>query len=621
MNKIVLMCLWFGNVPEYFKYHYETAISNSNVDFLFITDQDIVFDRKNKNYNFLKIDINILTKLIKDKIGIDYLFTNNRNICQLKCALGDIFRDEIIGYDYFGIYDIDTLLGDFNKFIIPYIYDYDIISFGVREYHDRVSGPLMIIRNIEKYVKLYRNKLTDFVYKLYNYDIDSFDETEFNSIIINDNSIRFKILYDVCNFSVEKCYPQYESYWSGGKLYINDQEKLLNHFIDKDNISFYKIGNTITSFYKKHLIEDFYWVTYFSENYEKIGLVLLESIYKFSCRKCIVYTVNYTSMSSYQKNEQFIFRRIDIDIDTNNHENKFILINNYKPNILLDSLNYMANSNFIYIDADSYINVNADNLRNYIKYITNYPLYNSHVHDWLLANDVTPDREWINPLQILSDVCKINIVIFPRRKANLMIFNINCKWFFEEQIQVYTEHKNKTIGIFRLQDEDCGNLLLSKYNLHECLPVLDMEESSNIDMEKFYNYSYNMTEMSSLIKLPKSKNEVYFFHGFKNERFIDNINMNHLPTVIENDRFILSYINNTILFKRNSFFNDKKISLPVRFNVYNMKNEIVLYLDDQLLYNYWLFYIGNCYLHEEYYNISIEDNLNNIIFNKIIKIT
>jgi hypothetical protein len=617
MNKIVLINLWFGEIPEYFKFHYETSISNENIDFLLITDQNIELEAS--NYKVIKINLHFLKNRIKDILDIDYEFSNDRNICQLKCALGDIFNEEIKDYVYWGFYDIDTLFGDFNKFILPIIDEYDVISFGAKNFHDRISGPLTIIKNNYRNNKLYKIKFSEFVYKLYNYDTDSFDENEFNIIVQENSELSVKILYEVCNFSTDKGYPIYESYWSGGKLYINNQEKLIHHFIDKKNISFNRIGNSIMSFYKKDLIEDFFWVTYTTENYENLAKVLLESIYKFSNRKCIIYTVNYISTLSYQKNDQFIFRNIYVDFGEKDSSGRYTGILNLKPVILSDVVDFKPEDIFVYIDTDCYLNVTADSIIKYFTILENYPLLNSHIHDSLLA--LNEKGEWYNTLEVLSEATGIPIRIFPRRKANLIIFNRDSKWLFEEQIKLYQQYKNSRPNIFRLHDEDGINILLSKYNFTKSLPLIDMEESSFIDMNKFKNYSYSRSLISQHVILPKNNNEILIFHGFKNPDFIDKINIDHLPNVMEHDRFSISYENNTLLIRRYSFLNDKKIKTPVHFKIKKMNDDIIIYeLNDQDLYRYWLFYIGNCVLEKGDYIIYVEDSLKNIIFYKIIKV-
>jgi hypothetical protein len=59
---IILIQLWIGKIPDYFWYHYETT-KNLNIDFLFVTDQDI--DLNSKNYKVIKVGIETLKKLIK----------------------------------------------------------------------------------------------------------------------------------------------------------------------------------------------------------------------------------------------------------------------------------------------------------------------------------------------------------------------------------------------------------------------------------------------------------------------------------------------------------------------------------------------------------------------------
>lgn len=132
---------------------------------MFVTDQDIKL--YSSNYKVINIDLQNLKDRIKSKMNLDYDFTNNRNICQLKCSLGDIFYEEIEDYEYWGYFDIDTLFGDFNYFVLPIMNDYDIISFGVKDVHNRISGPLTIIKNNENNNKLYKLRYSDFVYKLY----------------------------------------------------------------------------------------------------------------------------------------------------------------------------------------------------------------------------------------------------------------------------------------------------------------------------------------------------------------------------------------------------------------------------------------------------------------------
>jgi hypothetical protein len=362
-------------------------------------------------------------------------------------------------------------------------------------------------------------------------------------------------------------------------------------------------------------------VTYFTENYEKLLEGFIDSIRKYSNRKCLLYTINYTSELITNLDEQFIVRRLDLpkgDLDVNGRD---ITVLSSKPIILSDAINYLSDTKFVYIDTDVYLTNVSDDLGNFFDEIENYPLMNSHVHDRLYANDILPTREWVSTLDILSEVTNIPIRIFPRRKCNVILFDKNSRWFFEEQMEIYNKYKNTKPGIFRLHDEDSANILLSKYELKKSLPLIDMEESPFLDMQKIKNYSYNISLISEHVKLPKNENEIYIFHGFKDFEFYKKIRENYGKTVLCEDDFLVNFKNNTLFFQRNSFLTGKKIEDTVNFVVRNSEKKEILNLQNQKIFNYWTFFISDINLHHgKYYIDIIEKNKNRIILKTILEI-
>ena len=611
---IILIQLWIGKIPDYFWYHYETT-KNLDIDFLFVTDQDL--ELNSRNYKVIKVDIELLEKIIKSKIGIDYKINNLRNVCILKSSLGDLFSEHLNGYDFFGHYDIDTLFGDLRKFVDPHLESFDVVSFGEKNYHDRISGPLTIIRNTEQNRTIYKTKFAEFVNNLINYDVTAFDENELNEL--HQKNSKVKLLYDCTNFDSAEGKLISDSKWFGGKVYVNSEEKLLHHFYNKKNTKLNIIGNTITCTSSKSFSDDFVWVTYFTENYEKLLEGFIDSIRKYSNRKCILYTINYTSDLIDKLDEQFIVRRLDLpkgDLDVNGRD---ITVLSSKPIILSDAIDYLTDAKFIYLDTDVYLTNVADDLGNFFDDIENYPLMNSHVHDRLYANDISPTREWVSTLDILSEATNIPIKIFPRRKCNVILFDKNSKWFFEEQMEIYYKHKNTKPGIFRLHDEDSANILLSKYEFKKSLPLIDMEESPFLDMQKIQNYSYNISLISEHVKLPKNENEIYIFHGFKDFQFHKKIREKYGKTVLCEDDFLVIYKNNTLLFQKNSFLSGKLIEDTVDFVVRDSEKKEILNLQNQKIFNYWIFYISSISLnHGKYYIDIIEKNKNRIIYKTIL---
>jgi hypothetical protein len=617
INKIILIQLWLGPIPDYFWYHYETT-KNLPIDFLFVTDQKIQL--KSPNYTVINTDDVSLNTLLKDNFNIDCVITSNRNITTLKPMLGYLFYDKIKDYDYFGYYDIDVLFGEFNKFIKPHLGEYDVISFGNEKHHNRISGPFTIIKNENDNHKIFMSDINIICDKLSNYGVDSYDEHEFYTTLKNNN-LKIKILFDICNSDKDSGKVNYSSVWSGDILKFENSEKMFLHFYDKKNTTFDKVGNTIISRYKKTLKDDFYWVTYFTESYEKNVIGLIESIKKYSNRKCILYTINYDSNLKYRLGEQFIVRRLDVEKGDYDRQGRDISVLSSKPIILNDSIDFINEGKFIYVDTDVYLTNVADNLSEYIKELDNYPLMNSHIHDRLLANDIMPNGEWTSTIDILSEETKIPVRVFPRRKANVIIYDSKSKSFFKEQMSIYNQYKNTRPGIFRLHDEDSANILLSKYDFKKSLPLVDMEESSHLNFDKIKNYSYNISAISEHVKLPKNENEIYLFHGFKDETFYKKIENDYGNTVLDCEDIVIEYKENTIFFKKNNFLTDKKIPNKVNFTVKNNDGNIIYRLNNQEIFNYWVFYVSDIVLSNGIYDVEIRGTDNNrIIYKNLISL-
>lgn len=596
-----------GKVPDYFWFHYETTKNLKNIDFLFVTD-DISLILDSPNYKIVYSNLHHVENILRGKTKLDISLSDPKKISDIRAALGDMYEEYLESYSHFAIYDIDTLFGDINKWIEPYIEKYDVISFGDEKYHNRLCGPFILMRNDEKIRKLYLVDKNSYVDSLNKTWITAWEEHQFNDLI--KQNFLYKIIYDSVNVETENGGKiSFESYWTGGKLFVGNQEKMLFHFYRKNGTTLKKIGNIITTHHKKILLDDFLWVVHFTENYEDLLPHLIESIKKYSNRKCVLYSINYTPKFIYKlqtESNQFIFRRIDIpsgDKDTRGRDTNIL---SSKPIILMDAIENFPNRKFVHIDTDIYLTTNSDTIPKYFKYLSNYPLMNSHIHDVMYVSNVNPNEEWTSPLHILlEEMGETNTIVYPRKKCNVIVFDEKCKWFLEEQMYLYNKYKNTKNGIFLFHDEDSANALLTKYQFTDALPLIDMEESYNLNMEKIYNYSYNMTSISPYVKLPKNTNDFLFFHGFKHKEDYIKIEKDYGVSVLSCDDMSIEYKNNTILFYRNSFLTHKKIEDKVDFLIYDSDNLIVSSLCDQELLNYSLFYISDIFLSQGEYSVEI----------------
>jgi hypothetical protein len=147
-----------------------------------------------------------------------------------------------------------------------------------------LGGPLTIIKNTPENVRIYRKKLEEFILSLNNEDIDAFEEHQLSAIFLEYRNV--KLIYDSTNCETDNGGKNtYDAYWSGGKVFIRGEEKLLYHFYRKDHTKFQIIGNSICAFYDKKYIDDFLWIVHFSEKYETLLPYLMNSIKKYSNRK------------------------------------------------------------------------------------------------------------------------------------------------------------------------------------------------------------------------------------------------------------------------------------------------------------------------------------------------
>lgn len=118
MKKILLIIPYFGNLNAsgYFQVFLESCAFNETVQFLLLTD-----DRTKYDYpaNML-VQYTTLAEL-KDRFQayFDFPISLERayKLCDYKLAYGELFSDEIEGYDCWGFCDTDMIFGNLRKFI------------------------------------------------------------------------------------------------------------------------------------------------------------------------------------------------------------------------------------------------------------------------------------------------------------------------------------------------------------------------------------------------------------------------------------------------------------------------------------------------------------------------
>lgn len=619
--KILLINSWMGPIPDFYIYHEKTLLQqNPNIDFYLFTDQDLPTSHLPSNYNICKVTEDQIKSRFLELTGIDYPHSIIAKPLPFKFMYLNGFWNDIIDYskyDYVGMYDTDTLFGDIYSWVLPHLSTKNFISSGGGKFHDRLGGPFLLIKNIPSNFEMgsslsyYKNVVDEYI---------DFIEIDLDQFAKNINSI--EIIQQSQNIEHESSKVIQDAVWSGGKVYCNGDEILMHHFYNKSDTKLSFRGNSIVSEYKKTYQKDFYWVTHFTENYEPLLSVLIDSVKRFSNRKCILYTINYTSDLAFKLTDQFIVRRLDVELGELNSKGKYDNVLSLKPSILSDVTDFIPNSKFVYVDTDIALTVNADTIIKHFNELDNFPLINSHTHDLITVQGIVDEEEWSSPLNILGEATGVPIYVYPRRKTNVIVFNNECKWFFDEQVELFQQYRGTRQGIFALHDEDSANLLLNKYNYTKCLPLVDMEELPYIDMERFHNYSYSSAAISENLVLPKHGNDVLVFHGFKDPNFKNQLEDNYYQRVLSQDDFLIKFETkeNKFLWVKNSFLANKIIQPIVRFEIIK-DNQILWVLNNQNIFEFWVFFLANCSVEEGYYDMRIvEEESNKVIYKNTIKI-
>lgn len=611
-NRIALIQVWFGKLPSYFEYHHSTCL-NQRIDFYFFTDQEVDKKFEAENIKFIKITTKDLQQKLFDKTKKQLVVPSAYKLNDIKPAYVDLFQDHVKDYEFVGWYDIDTLLGDVVSWMEPYLSEFDVISFGEDgPIYNRISGPLTITRNTEKVRTVY---LSDPVFYecMSKPEYDEYDERKVTETY-RRLGIPVKILFECSNMEPISYKIRFDAIWTGGKVYVGGKEKLIYHFFMKKLTAFDRKGNTVIARRKVEYLDDFYYITYFTENYEPMVRTLINSLEKFSRRKCILYTVNYSSKLVHELSEQFIIRRIDITgrdfLDSRGRSFNTITS---KPVIQLDSLKSFPGKKFVFLDTDIYVTVVIDSIAKYFDDLENYPLTNSHVHDVIYSIEENGDH--VSSLHALGDEISVPITVFPRRKTNVMLYDERSAWFFKEQMQIYNDHKDsKRRAIFKFHDEDTFNVILSKYNFHGALPVVDIEEVFDLNLEVYNHYTYSDYPISERAVVPVNDRGVYVFHGYKNVELFQRVEDTYGSTVLDKTDLIVEYDGKDVALIKTSFFRDKRIRPNV--NVALKDGNAELFKCGWEIFNSQFFFIWGIHLnnHTTYLVELTEQETDRLIF-------
>ena len=286
------------------------------------------------------------------------------------------------------------------------------------------------------------------------------------------------------------------------------------------------------------------YVTHTTKNYRTTTFGLIESILEYSQHPIVVFTVNFNAHDISNpfvgnKNVEFIEMKNDFlpdeakmletehgeYVDRSVPETYKIL--SVKAKALLKAFD-MGVVEGVYLDSDSVVRYNVDDLMKHTNDVIDYPLLTRGVYDFILGKKGEYDVE--KPMMDYFGVKErsMNYV-----QSNIVVFNNACRKFMEEWKDMCDdENVLKNFEEWApMQDETVINVLLWKHNYKNHLPMHHfnirnlrfVEEFEDFDDRDKSKYSEQMMGFPFYIDgkqmewsyIPYDKKDVKVFHGVK----------------------------------------------------------------------------------------------------------
>ncbi len=150
MKSIGYLIPYFGKLPQSLEMWLLSCKMNPTVDWILLTDDKTEYDYPEN------VKVKYCTyEEIKERIASHYDFPIVINkpwkLCEYKSAYGEIFAEELEGYDFWGHCDMDLIWGDIRKFVTDEMLEkYDKIGY---------QGHSTLYRNTKENNRIYRTEI------------------------------------------------------------------------------------------------------------------------------------------------------------------------------------------------------------------------------------------------------------------------------------------------------------------------------------------------------------------------------------------------------------------------------------------------------------------------------
>jgi hypothetical protein len=144
----------FGQRPAYFPLVVRSMAANPDVDWLLLTDQPVPDAPPNLTVRLGEFDE--LVQRIRDFFDFPISLERPYKLCDFRPAFGEIFADELAGYDFWGHCDLDVIFGRIREHLPAPAFQTDKILF---------NGNFSLYRNDRDTAGWYRHEVGKVSYR------------------------------------------------------------------------------------------------------------------------------------------------------------------------------------------------------------------------------------------------------------------------------------------------------------------------------------------------------------------------------------------------------------------------------------------------------------------------
>jgi len=176
-NSVAIIVFFFGPIPWYLSFFLKSVSFNPSIDFLLVTDQNLV--NLPGNLTVLSMSLSNFQVLAETTLGCKVELRNSHlKVCDIRPAFGIVFQEFLQNYDFWGYCDVDLIFGNIRSILdSETLSNYSIIS-ARPEY---LTGFFSLFRNNEAVNNLFR-KNDSYLQVFGDYRYLNFDECDFKHV-------------------------------------------------------------------------------------------------------------------------------------------------------------------------------------------------------------------------------------------------------------------------------------------------------------------------------------------------------------------------------------------------------------------------------------------------------